>query len=287
MAPVSPLINVMIQAVQKAGRSLTRDFGEVENLQVSRKGPSDFVSAADIKAEQTLREALEKARPNYSFLMEESGAVEGKDHSNTWIIDPLDGTTNFLHGFPHWCISVALERDSDIIAGVIYDPIKDDLYWAEKGAGAFWNDRRMRVGGRNHMDEAIIATDVPGIGRGDHAALLADLQKVMGNVAGIRRTGSAALDLAFVAAGKLDAYWERDVHSWDVAAGIIMVREAGGIVSDLTGERKCHHAGSIIAGNTTIHTELMQLVGRRPVSPLQAKRAAAKKAAAGASSTDS
>ncbi len=258
MAPTSPLINVMVQAAQKAARGLTRDFGELENLQVSRKGPSDFVSAADIKAEKKLREELEKARPDYGFIMEEGGKVAGKDHSNTWIIDPLDGTTNFLHGFPHWCISIALERDSDIHAGVIYDPIKDDLFWAEKGAGAFCNDRRMRVSGRIHLDETIVATDVPGVGRGNHGELLGIMEKVMGKVAGIRRTGSAALDLAYVAAGKLDAYWERDVNSWDVAAGIVMVREAGGIVSDLRGIRKCHNSGSIIAGNQTLHTELMR-----------------------------
>ncbi len=258
MAPTSPLINVMIQAAQKAARSLTRDFGELENLQVSRKGPSDFVSAADIKAEQTLREELQRVRPDFGMLLEEGGRVEGKDHSNTWIVDPLDGTTNFLHGFPHWCISIAVERDGDAYAGVVYDPIKDDMFWAEKGAGAFCNDRRIRVGGRNHMDECLIATDVPGVGRGDHQQLLNTMGKVMGKVAGIRRTGSAALDLAYVAAGRLDGYWERDVNAWDVAAGIVLVREAGGIVSDLRGGRKCAHAGSIIAGNQTVHTQLMK-----------------------------
>jgi myo-inositol-1(or 4)-monophosphatase len=277
MALTSPLINVMVQAAQKAARKLTRDFGEVENLQVSRKGPSDFVTNADHTSEKKLYEELSKARPDYGFLMEESGRVPGKDHSNTWIIDPLDGTMNFLHGFPHWCISIALERDSDIHAGVIYDPIKDDLFWAEKGSGAFWNDRRMRIAGRNHLDEALVATDVPGIGRGDHQALLGQLATVMGQVSGVRRTGSAALDLAYVAGGKLDAYWERDVNAWDVAAGIVMVREAGGIVSDLTGERKCHHAGNIIAGNQTMHTKLMQIVGSRKPSPTMARKQAAKK----------
>ncbi|MEO0392822.1 MAG: inositol monophosphatase family protein [Pseudomonadota bacterium] len=258
MASTSPLINVMIQAAQKAARSLTRDFGELENLQVSRKGPSDFVSAADIKAEQTLREELQRVRPDYGMLLEEGGRVEGKDHSNTWIVDPLDGTTNFLHGFPHWCISLGVERDGDMYAGVVYDPIKDDMFYAEKGAGAFLNDRRIRVGGRQHMDEALLATDVPGVGRGNHQELLEIMGKVMGKVTGIRRTGSAALDLAYVASGKLDGYWERDVNAWDVGAGIVLVREAGGIVSDLRGERKCHHRGSIIAGNQTIHTHLMR-----------------------------
>lgn len=279
MAHTSPLINVMVQAAQKAAKGLTRDFGEVENLQVSKKGPSDFVSSADLYAEKKLREALEKARPDFGFLLEEGGRIEGKDHSNTWIIDPLDGTTNFLHGFPHWCISIALERDSDIHAGVIYDPIKDDLFWAEKGQGAFWNDRRMRVANRQHLDETVVATDVPGIGRGDHTEILGTLGQVMRSVAGVRRTGSAALDLAYVAAGKLDAYWEKDVNAWDVAAGVAMVREAGGIVSDLKGERKCHHAGHIIAANTTIHTQLMKHVGmEKPMSPTAARRAAKKKA---------
>jgi myo-inositol-1(or 4)-monophosphatase len=264
MSVRSPLMTVMINAVQKTAKTLIRDFGEVENLQVSRKGPSDFVTNADLAAEKMLRAELLKARPAYGFLMEESGVVEGEDSSNRWIIDPIDGTTNFLHGLPQWCISLALERDGDVHAGVIYDPIKDELFWGERGAGAFLNNnRRLRVTSRNRLDDCLVATDVPGLGRGNHAGLLADLQKVMGQVAGIRRLGSAALDLAYVAAGRLDAYYEREIKPWDIAAGVLLVREAGGFVTDLQGGKKVLGSTNILAANQAIHGAMLALVGTR------------------------
>ena len=211
----SPLMTVMTDAVMKAARTLKRDFGEVENLQVSRKGPGNFVSAADRKAEQTLRDALEKARPGYGLVMEESGIVEGTDKSHRWHIDPLDGTTNFLHGLPQFCISVGLEREGQVVAGVIYDPIKDEMFIAERGKGAFLNNRRMRVSARRDMEDALVACGVPHIGRGNHAQFLREIATVMGRVAAVRRLGSAALDLAYVACGRADIYWERTLHTWD------------------------------------------------------------------------
>jgi myo-inositol-1(or 4)-monophosphatase len=256
----SPLMTVMTDAVMKASRSLKRDFGEVENLQVSRKGPGDFVSAADRKAESILREALEKARPGYSFKMEESGIVEGTDQSHRWHIDPLDGTTNFLHGLPHFAISVGLERDGQIVAGVIYDPAKDELFIAEKGKGAFLNNRRIRVAARNAMDDAAVGCGLPHIGRGDHALFLREAAAVMAETGGMRRWGAAALDLAYVACGRLDAYWERGLNSWDIAAGMILIREAGGYLSDADGGSDPLVKGSIACGNEFTHRELLKLL---------------------------
>jgi len=229
----SPLMTVMTDAVMKASRSLKRDFGEVENLQVSRKGPGDFVTAADRKAEKILREALEKARPGYGFILEESGVIEGTDTSHRWHVDPLDGTTNFLHGLPQFAISVGLERDGQIVAGVIYDPAKDELFIAEKGKGAYLNNRRIRVAARNELADAVVACGLPHIGRGDHGLFLREMAAVMGHVGGLRRWGAAALDMAYVACGRFDGYWERGVNSWDIAAGILMIREAGGYVTDV------------------------------------------------------
>ncbi|MBZ6077313.1 inositol monophosphatase family protein [Microvirga puerhi] len=256
----SPLMTVMTDAVMKASRSLKRDFGEVENLQVSRKGPGDFVSAADRKAEKILREALEKARPDYGFVMEESGIVEGKDPSHRWHIDPLDGTTNFLHGLPHFALSVGLERDGQIVAGVIYDPIKDELFIAERGKGAFLNNRRIRVAARSDMAEAVIACGLPHIGKGDHGLFLRESSVVMGYAGGMRRWGAAALDLAYVACGRLDAYWERGLNSWDVSAGILMIREAGGFISDADGGSNPLVTGSVACGNEVLHRELLKLL---------------------------
>jgi myo-inositol-1(or 4)-monophosphatase len=256
----SPLMTVMTDAVMKASRSLKRDFGEVENLQVSRKGPGDFVSAADRKAETILREALEKARPGYGLVMEESGVVEGTDQSHRWHIDPLDGTTNFLHGLPQFAISVGLEREGQVVAGVIYDPAKDELFIAEKGKGAFLNNRRIRVAARTDLEDAVVACGLPHIGKGDHGLFLKEAAAVMGQVGGMRRLGAAALDLAYVACGRLDAYWERGVNSWDVAAGIIMIREAGGYVSDADGGSDSLTKGSIACGNEIMHRELLKLL---------------------------
>jgi myo-inositol-1(or 4)-monophosphatase len=256
----SALINVMVAAARKAGRGLIRDFGEVEQLQVSQKGPADFVSTADLKAEKTLRHELERARPGYSFLMEESGATEGTDSHNRWIVDPLDGTTNFLHGIPHFAISIALQRDGEILAGVIYEPLTDQAYWAERGAGAWANDRRLRTSGRRSLSEAVIGTGLPFRGHGDHASYLKTLEAVMAVTAGVRRFGAAALDLAYVAAGRYDGYWEYGLQPWDIAAGILLVREAGGYVSEPTGGHDMLRTGNVLAANDHLHLPLGQLV---------------------------
>jgi myo-inositol-1(or 4)-monophosphatase len=248
MAARSALFTVMDRAVRKAGRALVRDFGEVENLQVSVKGPGDFVSNADRRAEATLREELARARPGYGFLMEESGEVIG-DGLHRWIIDPLDGTTNFLHSIPHFAISVALERGKDVVAGMIYNPVLDEMYWAERGHGAFLNDRRLRVSARRDLSSAVIGTGIPFQTRGDHPAYLKTLAAVMARTAGVRRIGAAALDLAYVAAGRFDGFWESDLNAWDVAAGILMVREAGGFVEDIDGRDTALNTGNIIATN--------------------------------------
>jgi myo-inositol-1(or 4)-monophosphatase len=250
----------MTAAALKAARGLLRDFGEVEQLQVSRKGPADFVSTADHKSERTLRAELSKARPGFGFLMEESGETPGTDEKQRWIIDPLDGTTNFLHGIPHFCISLALEREGEIVAGVVYDPTRDEMFWAEKGIGAYMNDRRLRVAGRTKLDDAVIATGIPYRERGHHESYLETLGAVMGATAGVRRMGSAALDLAYVAAGRYDGFWEFGLSTWDIAAGIIIVREAGGQISDPGGGSDPLRTGEIIASNVQLHPALVALV---------------------------
>src|SRR4051812_7299912 len=239
LAPRSATITVMIRAAFAAAKMLKRDFGEVEQLQVSEKGPGDFVSRADIMAERTLRKELERTRPEYGFLGEEGGETKG-DGRNRWIADPLDGTTNFLHGVPHFAISLALERDGEVIAGIIYQPISDELFWTEKGNGAFIDtpnarSRRLRVSGRKDLARALVGTGIPHLGKGDHAFYHQKLAQVTGKVAGVRRWGAAALDLAFVAAGRYDAFFEYGLAPWDVAAGTLMVREAGGLVNEISG----------------------------------------------------
>ncbi|GGC64283.1 inositol monophosphatase family protein [Chelatococcus reniformis] len=256
----SPLMTVMTDAVAKAARSLKRDFGEVEQLQVSRKGPGDFVSAADRKTENILRGALEKARPGYGFVLEEGGIVDGTDTSHRWHIDPLDGTTNFLHGLPHFCISVGLEREGIPVAGVVYDPIKDEWFIAERGKGAFVNNRRLRVAARNTLDQAIVLCGIPHIGRPDHERFLRELSVMMVNFAGIRRQGAAALDLCYVAAGRADAYWERNLKSWDLMAGLCILREAGGMASEADGGDDPAGHGSVACGNEHMHRELLRLI---------------------------
>ncbi|MCJ2142651.1 inositol monophosphatase family protein [Methylobacterium sp. E-066] len=256
----SPLMTVMVDAVRKAARGLRRDFGEVENLQVSRKGPGDFVSAADRKAEETLRDALMKARPGYSLVLEENGIIEGTDKSHTWHVDPLDGTSNFLHGVPHFAISVGLEREGQIVAGVIFDPIKDELFVAERGKGAYLNNRRLRVSGRQDMADALVGYGTPYLGRGSHPRLLRELGAVMAVAGGTRRMGSAALDLAYVACGRLDGYWERDLQTYDFAAGVILVREAGGYVTSADGAAEPLAARSVASGNEVLHRELLALL---------------------------
>jgi len=257
---VSPLLTVMIQAAQKAGRALIRDFGEVEHLQVSRKGPADFVSRADTMAEQILVDELKKARPGYGFLLEEGGEIAGSDTSNRWLVDPLDGTTNFLHGIAHFAVSVALERDRKIEAGVVYEPVGDQLYFAERGQGAFLGDRRLRVSARRDPTSSIFATGIPFMGRPDHEPFLAQLKAVMAGTAGVRRFGTASLDLAFVAAGRFDGFWEQGLSPWDMAAGIILVREAGGMVTDMKGRDQMLERGDIIATNSELDREFRALL---------------------------
>lgn len=255
MPQTSPLLNVMIAAARKAGRALARDFGEVENLQVSRKGPSDFVSSADLKAEKTLFEELSKARPGYGFVMEERGVVEGTDKTNRWLIDPLDGTTNFLHGIPHFAISIGLEREGVLMAGVIYNVVRDELFWAEKGQGAYLNDRRLRVAARTDLGDAVFATGTPFRGKPGHEKALKEIESVIAKSAGIRRWGAAALDLAYVAAGRYDGYWERGLNVWDIAAGAVMVREAGGTVAEIDGG-DFMKSGAIVASNANLMPQL-------------------------------
>ncbi|MCC6469512.1 MAG: inositol monophosphatase [Alphaproteobacteria bacterium] len=269
MSTQSALITIMIRAARKAARGLVRDFGEVEQLQVSRKGPADFVSNADLKAEKTLREELERARPDFGFLMEESGASKSGDGRHRFIVDPLDGTTNFLHGLPHFAVSIGVERDGELIAGVVYEPTRDEMFWAEKGQGAHLNDRRLRVSAREQMRDAVIATGIPFMGKGSdpgHRHYLGQMAAVMGQVAGIRRWGTASLDLAYVAAGRFDGFWEMHLSPWDMAAGIVLVREAGGFVSEVDGGNKMLDSGAILASNDRLHQELSQVLRRaKPV----------------------
>jgi myo-inositol-1(or 4)-monophosphatase len=256
----SALLQVMIAAARKAGRKLARDFGEVAELQVSKKGPADFVSAADIKAEEVLVEELTKARPGYGFHAEERGVVEGSDKTHTWIIDPLDGTTNFLHGLPHFAINVALEREGTVVAGVTYNPVSNELFWAEKGRGAFLNDKRLRVSARSKLVEAVLATGVPFAGKPGHAQFLKELHQMSQRVAGIRRFGSAALDMAFVAAGRFDGYWERDLKPWDLAAGALIVLEAGGTVWGADGEPFSLADGTVCASNPELAPLILERI---------------------------
>lgn len=260
MAQRSALLNVMTAAAQKAARGLVRDFGEIENLQVSKKGTGDFVSAADRKAEETLVAELTKARPGYGFLLEEGGTIEGSDTSNRWIIDPLDGTTNLLHGIPHFSISIALERDGELNAGVIYEPVWDQMFIAEKGQGAYLNDRRLRVSARRVLEESLFATGIPFAGKDEHDRFLEQLKAIMAVSSGVRRFGSAALDLAYVAAGRYEGFWEIGLHPWDVAAGIVLVREAGGFVTDLSGGKGMMESGEILAANDQLHGTMLKIL---------------------------
>ena len=261
MTTASANLTVMINAARKAARRLVRDFGEVENLQVSMKGAGDFVSSADRKAEETIREELMHARPAYGWLGEESAPEPGRDGIHRWIVDPLDGTTNFLHGMPHWAVSIALERKGEIIAGVVFDPVKDELFAAEKGSGAYVNNRRLRVSGRREMIEMLFGTGIP-FGTSPHLPrTLRTLAQLMPRCAGVRRAGSAALDLAWVAAGRLDGYWEQGINAWDVAAGALLVREAGGIVRDFTDDSLDPvHSGNIMATNAEVADTLQTIL---------------------------
>ena len=274
MAVRSALINVMAAAAHKAARGLIRDFGEVEQLQVSRKGTSDFVSEGDRRAERVLRQELSKARPRFGFLMEEAGASEGADKDKRWIVDPLDGTTNFLHGLPHFSISIGCEQEGEITAGVIYDPLRDEMFWAEKGIGAYVNDRRLRVSGRTKLEEALFATGIPFGDRPGKEEFLEILRPMMAKTAGVRRWGVASLDLAYVAAGRFDGFWERGLSPWDIAAGLVLVREAGGFVTNFAGDHdNALYGGDVVAGNTKLHEILLGMVRGGRAAPTAVKRA--------------
>lgn len=256
----SPIITVMEQAARKAGRTLARDFGEVENLQVSLKGPANFVSAADRRAEEILHTELSKARPDFSLLMEERGSVSGKDAGNVWVVDPLDGTTNFLHGIPLFAISIALVKDGVPTAGLVFNPVTDELFVAERGKGAFLHNRRLRVAARRDLSNCVVTCGIPHRGRGDLALFRKELAAIQNQVAGIRRTGAAALDLAWVAAGRFDGFWERNLSPWDLAAGLVLVREAGGFATDIDGGDAILDKGSVVAGNEDIQRALLALL---------------------------
>jgi myo-inositol-1(or 4)-monophosphatase len=263
MPYLSPALNVMTSAARKAGRKLIRDFGEVENLQISMKGPADFVSVADQRTERMLIEELQRARPGYPILTEESGLVDGPDKSHRFIVDPLDGTTNFLHGIPHFAISIALEREGQLVSGVIYNPITDELFTAERSHGAYLNDKRLRVAARKELKTCLSATGIPFLGRGtaeEHEGFMKELRAVTDATPGIRRFGSAALDLAWVAAGRYDAYWEHGLKAWDLAAGILMVREAHGVVTDFKGGERMLQSGDILVANEHLHPQLLKLL---------------------------
>jgi myo-inositol-1(or 4)-monophosphatase len=253
-------LNIMIKAARKAGRSLVKDFREVENLQVSVKSAGDFVSKADIAAEAILKEELLTARPTYGWLAEEGGAIAGEDPTRRWIVDPLDGTTNFLHGLPHWAVSVGLEHKGEIVAGVILDAAKDELFFAEKGQGAWLNDTRLRVSGRKRLIESVFSTGLPFGGRSDLPDTLQELARVMPSCAGVRRWGAAALDMAYVAAGRYEGYWERRLNAWDIAAGVVIVREAGGLVQPLTTDANMIEDGEVICANGLIFDSFAKLV---------------------------
>jgi len=262
MAVRSALINVMVKAAEKAAKSLKRDFGEVEHLQVSRKGPADFVSTADMESQRILREELGKSRPDFGFVMEEDDKmVDTSKKAERWIVDPLDGTTNFLHGLSHWSISIAAEREGEVVAGVIYDPLKDEMFWAEKGLGAYNNNKRMRVSARKDLADCLIATGLPFKGvMKTKPHFQAELMAVMPEVAGIRRFGSAALDLAYVAAGRYDGYWEAGLKTWDIAAGLLILKEAGGFIVSFSPKEDPLVSGDVIATNDAIHDKLVRLV---------------------------
>lgn len=261
MAGMSPVMTVMIRAAEKAARTLVRDFGEVEQLQVSRKGPSDFVSAADHRAEETIFRELQKARPDFEFLMEERGNVKGKSTDvPKWIVDPLDGTTNFLHGVPHWCISIGLEDKGEIVAGVVYDPTKNEMFRAEKGTGAYVGNRRLRVSGRSDLMEAVIASGKPRVHKDDPELFFKEYKAVAAVAPGLRRFGAAALDMCYVAAGRCEAFWERTLAPWDIAAGTLIVREAGGFVTPIHGNDNPVYSISLIAGNGPVHGKLREIL---------------------------
>jgi myo-inositol-1(or 4)-monophosphatase len=261
MAVTSPIMTIMMRASEKAARSLIRDFNEVEHLQVSRKGPGDFVSAADRRSEELIFEELSKARPDYAFLMEESGAKGNQNSEYRWIIDPLDGTSNFLHGLPHWCISIALEHKGEIVAGLVHDPVKDEIFHAEKGKGSFMRRRRLRISGRDNAEVSMVAIGQPGHAKAKREKFNAEYNALQIAGYGLRRFGAAALDLSYVAAGRFDAYWERGIKSWDIAAGYLIVKESGGFISDVDDRNKNPiDTGSVLATNEQLYEPIKKVL---------------------------
>ena len=256
----SALLNVMINAAKKASIKIRRDFNELENLQVSTKGPGDFVTSADIRTQKIIIDELTKAKPDWSFLAEEKTNQKTNENNNRFIIDPIDGTTNFMHGNPNFAISIAAEVDNKLEAGIVYCPIFDELFFAERGKGAFLNDRRLRVAKRNKLSDSVVVTGIPHIGRGNKEQFIEEIDQIISEVAGIRRSGSAALDLAWVAAGRYDAYWEYGLSLWDIAAGIIILKEAGGFVDFFEEDKNAPLKKNIIASNSFIHEELRELI---------------------------
>ena len=256
----SALLNVMVNAAKKASVKIRRDFNELENLQVSVKGPGDFVTSADIRTQKIIIDELTKAKPDWSFFAEEKQKSINNNSKNRFIIDPIDGTTNFLHGNPNFAISIAAEVENKLEAGIIYSPVYDELFFAERGKGAFFNDRRLRVAQRKKLSESIVVTGIPHLGRGNKDQFIKEMEEIIPEVSGIRRSGSAALDLAWVAAGRYDAYWETGLSLWDIAAGIIIIREAGGVVTGIDGSEKDLYNGNVIAGNDKIHENLLKKI---------------------------
>lgn len=252
---LSPNLSVMVKAVEKAARSLVRDFGEVEKLQISVKGPGDFVSRADRRSEEIIVESLQKDRPDWGFLNEEGGAIAGSDGRFRFLVDPLDGTKNFLYGIPHWCITMALEKDGEIIAGVTYDPVRQELFRAEKGGGAFMNNARLRVSGRKDMERAVV-----GIGKVRSVVDITEYHLIAEACGGVRKFSCAGLDLAYVAAGRFDVSYLRGTKPWDIAAGIVLVREAGGKATDFELGQDMFARAESLAGNPIIHDKFHALL---------------------------
>ena len=253
-------INVMVKTCRRAAKTLIRDFGEIENLQVSVKGPGDFVTASDKKVEKILIEELLKARPNYSILSEEAGRISN-DESFKWIIDPIDGTSNFLHGIPHFAISIGLEHNKEIICGIIYDPIKDEMFTAEKGNGSYLNNQRTRVSSRSKLKDCLIVTGGPKRNQKDRDLVLKEYDKFSSSVdVPVRKMGSASLDMAYVAAGRFDGMWQRNLNYWDIAAGIIIIKEAGGFVTDFRGENEYIQNKTILVTNSKINNEMIEVL---------------------------
>ncbi len=265
MSRPSPTVSVMMDAARAAGRRLIRDFGEVENLQVSRKGPADFVSAADKKAEEIILKSLQKTRPGYGYLMEEAGEIVGTDKTHRFVVDPLDGTLNFLHGIPHFAVSIALEREGKLRAGVIFDPMRNETFWAEDGEGAWLDNKRLRVSARRKLSEAVVTTGIPQLGVNGAELFLDELTRVRQEVAAVRRFGSAALDLAWVAAGRFDGFWERKLQPWDIAAGFLLMQEAGGVVTGLN--KTAPMKGDFVAANTSLAPKLAEVIEGRIKKP--------------------